>query len=67
MEAGKKVKKLPMSLGESLAALKKDKVVQSAMPGEMFRLYHEYKTDEWESFMATVTDWDQETYMNCLP
>ena len=67
MEAGKKVKKLPMSLGESLAELKKDKVIQSAMPGEMYRLYHEYKTDEWERFMHTVTDWDQDTYMNCLP
>ena len=67
MEAGKKVKKLPMSLGDSLEALKKDKVIQSAMPGEMYRLYHEYKTDEWERFMHSVSDWDQETYMDCLP
>ena len=67
MEAGKKVKRLPMSLGDSLEALKKDKVIQSAMPGEMYRLYHEYKTDEWERFMHTVSDWDQETYMDCLP
>ena len=56
-----------MSLGDSLEALKKDKVIQSAMPGEMYRLYHEYKTDEWERFMHSVSDWDQETYMDCLP
>lgn len=67
MEAGKKVKKLPMSLGDALEALRKDKVIQSAMPGEMYRLYDEYKTDEWERFMHTVTDWDQETYMDALP
>lgn len=67
MEAGKEVKKLPMSLGEALEALSKDEVIQSAMPGEMYRLYHEYKTDEWERFMHTVTDWDQDTYMDALP
>ena len=67
MEAGKQVKKLPMSLGEALEALAKDKVVQSGMPGEMYRLYHEYKYDEWARFMSSVTDWDNETYMECLP
>ena len=67
MEAGKEVKKLPMSLGEALNALSEDKVIQSGLPGEMYRLYHEYKTDEHERFMSTVTDWDKETYMECLP
>ncbi len=67
MEAGKQVKKLPMSLGEALDALKDDKVIQSGLPGEMYRLYHEYKYDEWARFMSTVTDWDEETYMECLP
>jgi glutamine synthetase len=67
MEAGKQVKKLPMSLGEALEALKDDEVVQRGMPGEMYRLFHEYKHDEWARFMSTVTDWDNETYMECLP
>ncbi len=67
MEAGKQVSKLPMTLGASLEALSKDKVIQSAMPGEMYRLYHEYKTDEWERFNHNVTDWDVKTYLNCLP
>ena len=66
MEAGKQVKKLPMSLGEALEALSKDEVIQSGMPGEMYRLYDEYKRDEWEEFMHTVTDWDQEKYMDIL-
>jgi glutamine synthetase len=67
MEAGKLVRKLPMTLGDALAALERDEVVRSAMPGEMYRLYHEYKTDEWERFLHTVSDFDQETYLDCLP
>ena len=67
IKAGKQVKKLPMSLGDALDALAEDKVVQRGMPGEMYRLYHEYKWDEWERFMHTVTEWDQDTYMDCLP
>ena len=64
---GKKVKRLPMSLGEALKALEADQVVRSAMPGEMYRLYHEYKSDEWARFMHTVTEWDTDMYMDCLP
>lgn len=67
IKAGKQVKKLPMSLGEALEALADDKVVQRGLPGEMYRLYHEYKWDEWERFMHTVTEWDQDTYLECLP
>ncbi len=67
MEAGKQVKRLPMSLGEALEALRQDKVVQRGLPGEMYRLYDEYKSDEWARFMATVTEWDKDTYMEYLP
>lgn len=67
MEEGKEVKRLPMSLGAALEALAKDKVVQSAMPGDMYRIYNEYKRDEWERFMHTTTEWDMDTYLDCLP
>ena len=67
IKEGKQVKKLPMSLGEALEALEADEVVQRGMPGEMYRLYHEYKSDEWARFMSTVTEWDADTYMECLP
>ena len=67
MDQGKQVSKLPMTLGAALEALAADEVVQRGMPGEMFRLYHEYKTDEWERFNHTTTEWDMETYMDCLP
>jgi glutamine synthetase len=67
MEAGKKVKKLPMSLGDALAALEQDEVIKSALPGDMYRVFMHYKRDEWEKFMATVTDWDTEMYLDYLP
>ena len=67
MEAGKEVTKLPVSLGEALGQLQQDEVVKSALPGDMFHLFMEYKADEWEKFLSTVTDWDLETYMDVLP
>ena len=67
MAAGKKVKKLPMSLGEALAELDKDETIKSAMPHEMYRVFTHYKRDEWEKFMATVTDWDLKQYWDYLP
>ncbi|WP_448598988.1 glutamine synthetase family protein [Thermoleptolyngbya sp.] len=67
MEAGKQVKKLPMSLGEALARLDEDEVIRSALPDEMYKLYTWYKRDEWEKFLATTSDWDVEMYLDCLP
>jgi len=67
MEAGKMVKKLPMTLGEALQALEQDKVIRAAMPGDMYKVYHHYKNDEWEKFNHTVTNWDLEQYLDCLP
>ena len=67
MEAGKQVRKLPMTLGDALAALEKDDVIRSALPGEMYRLYDEYKRDEWERFLNTSTEWDLKMYLDCLP
>ena len=52
-KAGKDVKKLPLSLGEALDRLKEDKVIQSAMPDEMYKVFHWYKNDEWEKFSAS--------------
>ena len=67
VEAGKEVKKLPMSLGEALDSLEKDDVIKAAMPDEMYRVFMHYKRDEWERFNQTVTDWDLDTYIDYLP
>ena len=67
MEAGKEVSKLPMSLGDALKALSEDEVIKSALPGEMYNVFRHYKTDEWEKFLSTVTDWDMDMYLDVLP
>ena len=67
MAEGKEVRKLPMSLGEALDELAGDEIIKAALSGEMYRLYDEYKRDEYARFMSTVTDWDKETYLECLP
>ena len=67
MEAGKAVKKLPMTLGDALDRLEADEVVLSALPDEMAKVFFHYKRDEWEKFNATVTNWDLESYWDCLP
>lgn len=67
MESGKEVKKIPLSLGEALEALDADETIKSALPGEMYKVFEHYKRDEWERFMATVTDWDVAEYLDILP
>jgi glutamine synthetase len=64
---GKDVKRVPMTLGEALAALEKDTLIQDAMPGDMYRVFHHYKTDEWERFCAAVSDWDVAEYLDIMP
>jgi glutamine synthetase len=67
MEAGKEVTKLPMTLGDALTELANDDVIRSSMPDEMYKVYHHYKNDEWERFNHSVSDWDLENYLDCLP
>jgi glutamine synthetase len=33
----------------------------------MYRVFMHYKRDEWEKFLATVTEWDVATYLDALP
>ena len=67
LSEGKAVKKIPMTFGAALEALAADEVVKSALPGDMYRVFMHYKTDEWERYCATVTDWDLKEYLDVLP
>jgi glutamine synthetase len=58
---------LPRTLGEALAALAADDVVQHAMPPELYAAFAEYKNDEWARFCSTVTEWHREMYLRALP
>ncbi len=67
MEAGKEVRRLPTDLRDALDALADDPVILGAMPGDMERCFFHLKRDEWERFMATVTSWDYDRFLEMLP
>jgi glutamine synthetase len=67
MAGGKEVTRIPETLGEALVALEADDVVRSALPGDMYRVFRHHKLDEWQRFLATVTEWDMRTYLDVLP
>ena len=67
MEAGKQVKKIPMTFGAALDAPRGDDVIKSALPGDMYRVFMHYKRDEWERHCAHVSDWDVTEYLDVLP
>ena len=67
MKAGKKVDKLPLTLGEAIDRLDNDEIIKSALPDEMLRVFMHYKKDEWEKFLSAVTQWDVDTYLDILP
>jgi glutamine synthetase len=64
---GDSLQRVPESLGAALVALERDEVVRSAMPGRLWRVFHHYKRDEWERYLAAVTDWEREEYLEVLP
>jgi len=33
----------------------------------MYKVLHWYKNDEWEKFLGATTQWDLDTYLDCLP
>ncbi len=65
--AGKAVDRIPTTLGEALEALADDAVIRRALPGDMYRVFMHYKSDEWERFIGTVSDWDVSEYLDILP
>ena len=67
MEAGKQVKKLPMTLGDALEALKKDEVIKCGDAGRDVPPLRRYKRDEWERFLHTVDRMGPEDLSDCLP
>ena len=64
---GTEFERVPDHLGAALDALEADEVVRSAMPGRLYDVFMHYKRDEWERYLAAVTDWDREQYLEVLP
>ncbi|MBV9797649.1 MAG: type I glutamate--ammonia ligase, partial [Solirubrobacterales bacterium] len=53
--------------GAALQALAQDEVVRSALPGRLYKVFEHYKRDEWERYLAAVTDWERDEYLEVLP
>ena len=64
---GVEIEKVPDSLGAALEALDADEVVKGAMPGRLYKVFEHYKRDEWERYLAAVTDWERDEYLEVLP
>ena len=65
--SGETVRRIPTTLRDALDALADDEVIRGAMPGDLYRIYDEYKRDEWNRFIGQTSDWDVKTYLDCLP
>jgi glutamine synthetase len=64
---GQQIEKVPDSLGAALDALAKDEVIRAAIPGRLYKVFNHYKRDEWERYLAAVTDWERNEYLEVLP
>jgi glutamine synthetase len=67
LQEGVELERVPESLGAALDALAADDVVRGAMPGRLYDVFRHYKRDEWERYLAAVTDWEREEYLEVLP
>ncbi len=67
MASGEKIDRIPNTLEKALDALAENQVVKAALPGELYTIYDWYKRDEWNKFIWQVSNWDVDTYLDCLP
>jgi glutamine synthetase len=64
---GQEFERVPDHLGAALEALHADEVVKSALPGRLYDVFKHYKDDEWERYLAAVTDWERDQYLEYIP
>ncbi len=57
------LERLPTSLGDALAALQRDEVVQAALGQPIYERYVEAKSQEWSEYQLYVTQWELERYL----
>jgi len=55
---------LPGTLKEALDALSQSPVMQEALGNHIYHRFVEAKTEEWDSFRLTVTQWELDRYLH---
>ena len=55
---------LPRSLGDALIELQRDEVIADALGAHVLERFLEAKTQEWESYRTTVSQWEIERYLS---
>lgn len=61
--AANDIQTLPQSLGDALVELKRDSVVQEALGEHVFEQYVAAKTQEWDEFRLSVSQWELDRYL----
>ena len=56
-------KRLPRNLLEAIEAFDADPLVHEVFPSQFIQAYVEMKSGEWETYHATVTDWERDYYL----
>jgi glutamine synthetase len=54
---------LPGSLGEALVALKQDQLVQAALGPHVYQRYLLAKTQEWDDYRLSISQWELDRYL----
>jgi glutamine synthetase len=67
LQQGAQIERVPESLGAALNALAQDETIKAAIPGRLYKVFDWYKRDEWERYLAAVTDWERDEYLEVLP
>ncbi|MGR7995824.1 type III glutamate--ammonia ligase [Xanthobacter sp. ZOL 2024] len=59
----KGIRQLPRTLGEALEAFAADPLSETVFGSEMKKAWLDYKQDEWLSYMAHISEWETERYL----
>lgn len=59
-----KITQLPANLGEAIAFLRKDKVMQEALGEHVFKNFMAHKEQVWGEYIAQVHQWELDRYLS---
>lgn len=57
------IRRLPRTLFDAAEALRRDEIAEHVLGQVMLNSYLDYKTDEWERYHQSVTDWEVKEYL----